>query len=1027
MKVHRRYHIVIVPRYYENLQILHENTMPNRSYYVPASHMIEDLVCSREASDRFQLLNGTWKFQYYNSIYDLTEPFYQEAFDTGCFADIPVPACWQNHGYDNHQYTNVRYPFPMDPPYVPQENPCGAYVHTFSYQATPQAPQAYLNFEGVDSCFYVWLNGQYVGYSQVSHSTSEFDVTAFLKEGNNTLAVLALKWCDGSYLEDQDKFRMSGIFRDVYLLKRPTQGIYDYFLTTTIKEASAQVQVKLTYMNQAVPMKLSCYDARNQLVACYEGIPEDGLLTFEVADPHLWNAEAPYLYQVVMECEGELICERMGIREICMKDAVVYINGVKVKFHGTNRHDSDPVTGFTISLAQMKKDLQLMKQHNMNCIRTSHYPNAPQFYQLCDEYGFFVIDEADNESHGTTNVYQKEQSWENYRAAWARAIANNPDWTEATLDRTQRCVNRDKNRPSVVIWSMGNECGYGCTFETALAWTKVFDSTRLTHYESAFHAPGQRENDFTSLDLNSRMYASVQEIHDYMAAKPQKPFILCEYCHAMGNGPGDIEDYFQVLHQYDAAVGGFVWEWCDHGINLGTRTGKRTHYAYGGDHQEYPHDENFCMDGLVYPDRRPHTGLLEFKNVHRPARVVAFDQEKQELTLHNYMDYTNLKDYLAISYEVKCGGRLITSGSIGDSAELDIAPHCEGTLKLNLNIPEAGRCYLKITFVKKEATALVAAGYELGFEEVLLQTKDMKNQKAAMLLARTDPPESTDELQISADDRYIIVRSNQFCYTYNPLTGLWIEMIYNQQKLLEQPMQYNVWRAPTDNDRNIKHAWMRAQYDRAVTRAYQTDYALENGQVRIHTTLSLSGISTQRFLDIEAYWTVSADGRVDVQLDGKKDPEFPMLPRFGLRLFLPKTMAKVTYYGLGPIESYTDKRRASYHDLFETDVTSLHEDYLRPQENGSHDDCDFVTLSERRLSLNVTGEQTFSFNASPYTQEELTTKGHNYELAEAPYTVLCLDYKQNGIGSNSCGPELLGQYRLDDSEFNFSVSLIPEC
>ena len=359
---------MIIPHYYEDLHMLHENTMPDRSYYVPASVRTDGLVEQRERSDRIQMLNGQWKFRYYDSIYDLKEPFYESGFNTDDFDTIPVPGVWQNYGYDNHQYTNFRYPFPVDPPYVPQDNPCGTYVHSFVYQKDEKAPKAFLEFEGVDSCFYVWLNGEYIGYSQVSHALSEFDVTEHIKEGENRLAVLVLKWCDGSYLEDQDKFRMSGIFRDVYLMKRPSQCIYDYFINTRIEEEKALVSIRTKYLDETIPVKASVYDAEGNLVTEFVYKGDTG---FEIAEPHLWNSEQPYLYTLVLETEHEVITEYIGIREIHVEGNVVYVNGAPVKFRGVNRHDSDPVTGFVISVEQMKKDLEMMKQYNFNAIRTT--------------------------------------------------------------------------------------------------------------------------------------------------------------------------------------------------------------------------------------------------------------------------------------------------------------------------------------------------------------------------------------------------------------------------------------------------------------------------------------------------------------------------------------------------------------------------------------------------------------------------------------------------------------------------------
>lgn len=1042
---------MIIPKYYEDLNVLHKNTMPNRAYYIPTAARTDKPLDAREASERFLMLSGQWKFRYFDSIYEVKEEFYRDGYDTEGFDTVTVPGVWQNYGYDRHQYTNTRYPFPMDPPYVPHENPCGEYVRNFVYHKDIKAPKAFLNFEGVDSCFYVWVNGGFVGYSQVSHSTSEFDITDNLREGENTLAVLVLKWCDGSYMEDQDKFRMSGIFRDVYILRRPEKGIFDYFVKAQPSEdyKGGSVEVTFKYQNEPVPVKAELLDGEGKSVAkgsaeaigAKEGGLKEGRLMLEVENAHLWSAEVPYLYTLVMETENEVITEEVGIREIHATDGVLYINGVKVKFHGTNRHDSDPVTGFVISREQLMKDLKVMKEHNINAIRTSHYPNAPFAYKLYDRLGFYVIDEADHESHGTADTYFPDMSEESRYERWNEPMADKDEYTEATLDRTMRCIERDKNRPSVVIWSMGNECAYGVTFEKALKWTKEFDDTRLTHFESARYVSKKRKYDYSNLDTHSRMYPSIAEMHDYFEKDGTKPFVLCEYCHAMGNGPGDLEDYFQVIHQYDGACGGFIWEWCDHAIEKGRTIDGRKIYAYGGDHEEYPHDGNFCMDGLVYPDRTPHTGLIEFKNVHRPARVVELRQDKQEMVLRNYMDFVNLKDYVTLRYEVLCDGVVLEEGSIDDKELLDIPAHEEKALPLSFTVPDKGKCFLKVSYYQKEATTLLPEGFLLGFEEVALKNAENENQKVKELFA--DVREAGDtkagneeagikanglntDIKVEEDDCSITVSTSEFCYVYNKFTGAFSEMVYKNKPVLERPMEYNIWRAPTDNDRVIVNEWRRAQYDRTVTRAYETKSEAAPGKVIIETTLSISAVYIQRILDITAKWTISADGVVDVALDVKKDMVFPFLPRFGLRLFLPKSMSKVTYCGIGPVESYIDKKRAGYHGLFETDVKAMHEDYIKPQENGSHYDCDYVTLHGKKSALTAAAAKTFSFNASVYTQEELTKKAHNYQLDESPYTVLCIDYRQSGIGSNSCGPELLEKYRLNEEKFSFGVRLIPE-
>ena len=1008
---------MIVPRYYENLSVLHENTMPARAYYIPASRRMDNLVEHREESDRMQLLNGTWKFQYFNSIYDIQDSFFEKNYDTENFDEIQVPSVWQMAGYDTHQYTNIRYPFPFDPPYVPQDIPCGAYVHNFEYSRDEKASKAFLNFEGVDSCFYVWINGSYVGYSQVSHMTSEFDVTDVLQDGTNTVAVLVMKWCDGSYLEDQDKFRMSGIFRDVYILKRPKQAISDYHIKTRIEDMLAKVEIEMKFYSP-LNVKISIED-RNGAVVALGSIAEEGTAVLEIASPELWNTENPYLYKLILETENEVIVDHIALRKIEIKDQVIYLNGQKIKFRGVNRHDSDPVTGFTINPEQITTDLTLMKQHNFNAIRSSHYPNAPFFYEMCDKYGFMVIDEADIEAHGPFMIYRKEDTDYNRFKRWNEKIADDPVWEEAIVDRVKLMVERDKNRFCIVMWSMGNESAYGCNFEKALEWTKNFDPDRITQYESARYRNYDETYDYSNLDVYSRMYPALSEIQEYLDKDGSKPFLLVEYCHSMGNGPGDFEDYFQMIQDNDKMCGGFVWEWCDHAIAHGTAENGKTIYAYGGDHGEEIHDGNFCMDGLVYPDRTVHTGLLEYKNVYRPVRVVSYDKESGELVLHNYMDFDDLKDYVKISYELTQDGLVISKGIL---SEFSVASHGEGKTNLKISVPENGKCYLKLIYYLKKEMPLLEENHILGFDEIEVSQKDAKCQLAEKWLEKT----ATDsELQVNEDDTQIHIKGREFAYTIDRRTALFTEMKFAGREYLNHPMELNIWRAPTDNDMYIKAEWKKAHYDKAYTRAYTTEVVQGKHGVKIVSHASVVAETVQKILDVTITWKIDASGKIDADIEATKDGEFPDLPRFGVRMFLDKKLSDARYFGMGPQESYRDKHQAASHGLYRANVRDLHEDYIRPQENGSHYDCGYVELNNSRYGIVASAEKAFSFNASYYTQEELEKKTHNYELAESDSVVLCVDYALNGIGSNSCGPVVLDQYRFNDVLFRFQFTLIP--
>lgn len=1008
---------MIVPHYYEDLDFLHENTMPPRAYYIPASHRMEDLVEHREASDRLQLLNGMWKFRYFESIYDVKDAFYESGYDTSGFDEIPVPGVWQVAGYDTHQYTNIRYPFPFDPPYVPQDIPCGAYVHTFSYAKDKKAPKVYLNFEGVDSCFYVWVNGVYTGYSQVSHATSEFDVTDVIEEGENTIAVLVLKWCDGSYLEDQDKFRMSGIFRDVYLLKRPEKAVQDYRITTEIAETCAKITLDISYY-QETPVTVSVEDAAGNVVAQTE-ISKAGTVTLEIANPELWNTEHPYLYTLILQNADETIEDAIALRTVAIQERVLYFNGQAIKLRGVNRHDSDPVTGFTVDVAKIRKDLVLMKEHNFNAIRSSHYPNAPYFYQMCDRYGFLVCDEADIEAHGPFMLYRKEDTDYNRFKKWNEKIADDPAWEQAILDRVKRMVARDKNRFCIIFWSMGNESAYGCNFEKALAWTKKYDPSRITQYESARYRNYDVTYDYSNLDLYSRMYPALSEIEEYLEKDGSKPFLLVEYCHSMGNGPGDLEDYFQIIQKDARMCGGFVWEWCDHAIAHGQAENGKTKYYYGGDHGETIHDGNFCMDGLVYPDRTPHTGLLEYKNVYRPVRVVSYDEKTGRLVLHNYMDFDDISDYADILYEITVDGLCVQKGVLD---EVSIAPHSDGVMTLKLDIPQSGKVYLKLRYQLKKELPLLPAKHELGFDEVLLANVDGRNQTAVKWLTEA---EEKNEISVSETDTEITLKASDFTYAISKRTGLFTKLQYAGRDYLNHPMELNIWRAPTDNDMYIRAKWENAHFHEAYTRAYKVETIQNQYGVIVMSHVGVVAPTVQKILDVELVWKVESSGRITASMEVSKDAEFPELPRFGVRVFFNKNLSEASYYGMGPQESYRDKHRAASHGLYRSAVKDLHEDYIMPQENGSHFDCDYVELYNGRYGIAAVSETPFSFQASNYTQEMLAQAKHNYELEESDSTVLCIDYALNGIGSNSCGPEVLAAYRFDEKEFQFGFTLVP--
>ena len=994
-----------LPQYHINPHALHVNTLPNRAYYVPYSDRYVALRDERKESDRFQSLNGRWQFKYFESAIDLPD----NLLDPGMEMDtIPVPSVWQMQGYDRHQYTNWRYPFPYDPPYVPQENPCGLYRRNFTVQ--DDGCVRTLVFEGVDSCFYLWINGKFVGYSQVSHSTSEFDITEYVQPGENRVDVLVLKWCDGSYFEDQDKFRMSGIFRDVYILRREKRHLWDYFVHTELSpdRRNATIRVQLEYRGTdpgaSHHTHYYLYDASGDRVD--DGRAYGDSFEIKLSNVTLWNAENPCLYSLVLRYNGEAFCEPVGFRDIRVENGVVKLNGQAIKFRGVNRHDSDPVLGSAVGEDEMLRDLVLMKHHNINAIRTSHYPNSPLFPRMCDRYGFYLIAEADVECHGV--VYQKgdydhEHSY--------NILAQDPEYGETILDRVQRCVVRDKNRPSILIWSMGNESGMGVNFHEALRWTKQYDPSRLTHYERASFPPEGEYINKDHLDLYSRMYPSTEEIDGYFEKNEVgKPYILCEYAHAMGNGPGDAESYFRCFERHEGSCGGFVWEWCDHAIDMGPTPDGRRRYFYGGDFGDEPNDGNFCVDGLVYPDRRPHTGLKELKNVNRPARISEVDLNAGVFRVTNYLDFTTLNDYIRVNYSVRANGREIYRGTVPDEL-LAIPPHERRDITVDMpsNLPKLFAVYFEQ--VQKYDRPLSPAGHVRGVEQIGRQKYPMPEK-----------PEGVMMVDVWEDRRSVILRGENFRYMLNKQTACFDMMNFDQLHVIKQPMHFNIWHAPTDNDMYIAPKWRQFGYDRAQTRVY--DVRVEGDDAVIITAdFAIVAPSLPPIARGTAQWQVHRNGRVDAKIDVQCREDAPPLPRFGIRTMFPKDMDILNYFGYGPYESYVDKHRASVKHLYCSTVQAQHEDYVRPQENGSHWNCDYLRLSGPLGGLEVFGDE-FSFNVSRYTQEELERKGHSFELEKAPGTILCLDYRQNGIGSNSCGPALNPRYAMP-KKFCFSFSIFP--
>ncbi|WP_342479800.1 glycoside hydrolase family 2 TIM barrel-domain containing protein [Paenibacillus sp. FSL L8-0340] len=991
-----------MPNYWEDTETLQINRKAARAYYIPYASAADARRRKRGRSPYYQTLNGRWKFKYHASVREVKEDCVAPEHDISRWDDLVVPSCWQVNGYDQLHYTNINYPFPFDPPFVPNDNPAGLYVREFTLPDNWNGKEKVAVFEGVNSCFYLWVNGQFVGYSQGSRMPAEFDISPYVRHGVNRMAVMVLKWCDGSYVEDQDLWRFTGIFRDVYLLARDSAHISDVFNRTSLSASfdSAELNCKVESTGR-LEVEAVLQDADGAEIERTQAVIEgQGTLKLHVQNPVLWNAENPHLYHLYLFAGDEVLHFPVGLREISIQDGVFTISGQAVKLKGVNRHDSHPELGQTIPVNHMVQDLRLMKQHNINTIRTSHYPNDSRFLELCDEYGFYVIGEADLECHGALPA--GDFNW----------FTRNPEWEKTFVERATRMVERDKNHPCIIIWSMGNESGYGENHMAMARWTKARDASRPIHYEGSDPRHGGSP-DTEVLDMESRMYASSGAIAAY-ASDPDttKPMFLCEYSHAMGNGPGDLQDYWDVINRYPKLMGGCVWEWVDHGIKI-IKHG-RLYYAYGGDFGDQPNDGNFCIDGLVAPDRKPHSGLLELKQVIAPVVFEAKEIGSGLIEIHNRYDFRDLS-HVRVLWKLEKDGETVNQGEISG---LSAGPHGSQTVEAGFGISEEpGRYFVTLSCRTIEETWWASPGHEISFGQFELPA----NQPVLFL------PEARSPLQVERRDDRLVITGFDFKYGFNLGAGTFDSLVKNGMEMLLAPLSFAVWRAPADNDRFVKHEWMQEGYERAVTHIYRVDTIRQDGEaVELEADFSMGGYLRPPFLRGTFRWKVDATGELYLRTNVTTRDGIPFLPRFGLCVVMPEGNEEIEYFGRGPHESYIDKGHSTKIGKYMTTVDEQFVDYIMPQENGSHNETEWVIVSnELGMGLRFQSDRPFSFNASHYTPEDLTQASHQYELTRRPETIVHLDYQMSGVGSNSCGPALLAPYRLDEKEFQFELNIVP--
>lgn len=1023
---------------WENHQVDGINRMPARAHFLTFPDREKALLGSNRYTHAFKNLNGVWKFMFLDAPEYSPEGFYESGFDTTSMDDITVPGNWQLQGYGKMHYSDLWYNFPINPPYVPTENPTGIYKRIFYVENSFAGKQIIIRFCGVDSAYHLWINGQEVGYSKGARNEAEFDITDLVRVGEeNDITVRVYQWSDGTYLEDQDMWWESGIFRDVELIGVPKNGINDYKveadLDDTYTDGLLSVNASLR-SEESVQVTFELLDAQGVSVLKETVASEGNKVAFKatVKEAKHWTAETPYLYKMLITVEKdgeviEVIPQNVGFRNIRLNGDTFLVNGVAIKFKGMNRHDYNPRNGRVVAKEEIEKDIILMKQFNVNAIRTCHYPDSYYLYDLCDQYGMYVIDETDLECHGfeLTGNY----SW----------ISDDPTWELAYVSRMVRMIERDKNYPCILMWSLGNESSSGCNFFKMTEVAHKMDSTRLVHYEGDF--------DMEYADVYSTMYTWLEN-----PAKPflmkdiiensKHPHLLCEYCHAMGNGPGNLKEYQDLFYAHDKLQGGFIWEWFDHGIESYTEDGEK-YYRYGGDFGDDPSNKDFCIDGMLMPDRTPSPGLYEYKKVVEPITTTEVDLEKGIICLLSRYDFADL-DQFRMVYNIMEDDVMIFSGSM-DLPSIPARTSKELTIPYDLSsiqpVPGA-EYYVNISYQLKETTPYAPAGHELATAQFKLPV-----YKEGIECI----PEGT--LKVTKNHTTLRAEGANFHVDFDLVRGNIIGVVRDGMKIMSKGPRLTLWRAPISNDMEIidqlkKVYFLHLEHEVVMDIKYEEDgrflkmvvktiNGTTNSAWHFDTTyeyvvcptgdvmISVSGVPAGKLEDTGA--TMSANGSsANMAMGGKLGCAPDMFPRIGVTMHLDESMENVRYFGRGPGENYSDSKEAGLMGVYENTVDGLFTNYVVPQANGNHMDCKWVSLTnDRGMGLVASTEDRFNFSASFYEEKDLDAAKHTCDLVKRDYVVFNIDYKQNALGSYSCGQWQLDKYRAKNEPFTINFRVTP--
>lgn len=1001
---------------WENHQIDGINRMPARAHFLTFPSKEKALLNNNRYTHAFKNLNGVWKFMFLDAPEYSPEGFFNSDFDVTKMDDITVPGNWQLQGYGKMHYSDLWYNFPINPPYVPTENPTGIYKRTFFVEESYRDKKIIIRFCGVDSAYHLWINGKEVGYSKVARNESEFDITDLIRVGEeNDVTVRVYQWSDGTYLEDQDMWWESGIFRDVELIGVPKDGINDYKVIADLddeyKNGIFKVEAFLRTTKE-VNVTFELVDAGENTVFTKTVVAKEGKACIDevIADVNHWTAETPYLYKLFMTVEDdgriiEVIPQNVGFRNIRLNGETFLVNGVAIKFKGVNRHDYSPQNGRVVSREEIEKDIILMKQFNINAIRTSHYPNSYYLYDLCDEYGMYLIAETDLECHGfeLTGDYK-----------W---ITDDPSWELAYVSRMTRMIERDKNHPAIIFWSLGNESAFGCNFRKMTDVAHEMDPTRLVHYEGDF--------DVESADVYSTMYTWIENpkkpyLMKDIIEKSKKPHIHCEYCHAMGNGPGNLKDYQDLVYAHDKLQGGFVWEWFDHGIESFTESGEK-YYRYGGDFGDDPSNKDFCIDGLIMPDRTPSPGLYEYKKVIEPITTTAVDIQKGIINLLSRYDFANL-DRFNLVYKVMEDDVILQTGfmavpSIEARANKDITlPYDLSAIK----VKPGAHYYVNISYQLREDTSYASSGHELATAQF-----ELPLYKEGIVVR----PEGI--LNVEKEHTTLHVKGANFSLDFNLVNGNLMNIVRDGMQVLSKGPRLTLWRAPISNDMEIidklkKVYFLHLEHEVVMN----IDYHMEGNILKVEVDTINSTTNSAWHFKTKYVYTVCPSGDILIDVEGtpsgRVDLAPDMLPRIGVSMHLDKSMEHVRYFGMGPGENYADSKEAAQMGLYANTVDGLFTNYVIPQENGNHMGCKWVSMTnDRGMGLLASTEGDFNFSASWYEDKDLDDAKHTCDLVKRDYIVFNVDYKQNALGTNSCGQWQLDKYRAKFEDFKLSFRLTP--